>query len=972
MIRRILHPFFSLRFFSGVISSCLFCVSCTVALVSGQDLGPEYLSEFRWRSLGPSATGGRVVDIEVDPRDNSKIFVASASGGLWRSENHGTTWTALFEKEGTISIGDIAIDPSHPDTIWVGTGEANNQRSSFWGDGIYRSNDGGKTWTNTGLHDSHHIGRVVVDPHDSKIVYVAALGHLYTSNEQRGLFKTKDGGTTWEKILYVNENVGVVDVVIDPENSDIIYAASYQRLRHAWNFDGAGPGSAIYKSVDGGATWKQLRKGLPAGNIGRIGLDIYPRDPSIVYATISNQNRTEQSDGSLKIEATEGDEIKVGIGIEFVFDDDGVVVGKVERNSIGQRVGFQRDDRVESIAEVTIADKDDLIETLESLRLGDRVQVVIERNGNRRNLRLTIPERITREVGGEVYRSDNGGKLWKKQNKGAVGGQPAYYYGQIRIDPNDDQRLYLLGISLYTSDDGGKSWKSDAARSVHVDHHALWINPANSNHILLGNDGGFHISYDRAKTWDYVFNLPLAQFYAIGVDMQQPYHVYGGLQDNGSFGGPSRTRSAAGIGRFDWHRVGGGDGFYVQVDPKDPDIVFAESQFGALGRLDRRTGRRTAIRPPQSDPTRSRDRYNWNSPLVMSAHDSRVIYFGGNKLFKSYNRGDDWQVISPDLTTADPYKIVGNVPHCTITTISESSRNKNELLVGTDDGNVQWTTDGGKTWKNVAQGFPIEASNWWCTRVELSHHADQTAYVTFSAFREDDFRPFVFVTRDGGQTWSTLAHGLPSGPVNVIREDRKNPDLLYLGTEFAVHVSFDAGANWTPLQSDLARVSVQDLLVHPRDHDLIVGTHGRGIYIIDDITPLQAITKELMKEEVHLFEPRPTIRWISKSGQKISGDRRLMTPNPSDGVILTYYLQSEVSDEDLKLEVRDEKGGRVALLKVSTKPGLHRVIWNLARSRRGSSSNSPDQSKTYRAVLTCKETVQEQMISLLADPLLDD
>ncbi len=972
--------------FFWVVSMSISCLPVVLVLLSqlillesasAQKLTSDHLSEFSWRTVGPTATGGRVVDIAVDPNDKNTIYVASASGGLWRTENNGTTWKVIFEKERTLSIGDIAIDPNDSDTIWVGTGEANNQRSSFWGDGVYKSIDGGASWENVGLADSHHIGRIVVDPNDSNIVYVAALGHLYTSNEERGLFKTIDGGKTWDKVLYISPEVGVSDVVIDHENPNIILAASYERLRRPWNFDGAGPGSAIYRSEDGGNSFKKMTKGLPQGEIGRIGLDIYRGQTNIVYACVSNQNEYEQKSGGLKIDEPESGKVKIGLGFEVTFDDDGCKVAAVAKNSVAMQLGLRANDRLINIGDQDVTSKKNFLARFNTLRLGDSVEVVISRGGKEANLEFRIPQSIKRQVGGEIYRSDNGGLKWKKQNENAVGGSPGYYYGQIRIDPNDDKRLYVLGVPLATSSDAGKTWSNDGARSVHVDHHALWIDPDNSGHVLLGNDGGFHLSYDRAQTWDYVFNIPLAQFYAIGVDMQKPYHVYGGLQDNGSFGGPSKTRSRSGIGRFDWYRVGGGDGFYVQVDPKDSDIIVAESQFGVIGRLDRETGMRRSIRPPQSDPRGPRDRYNWNSPIVMSQHDSRVIYFAGNRLFKTFNYGDDWQVISPDLTTANPAKISGNVPHCTITTISESPLDKRVLCVGTDDGKVQWSNDGGATWTDMSDRFSIRPQGWWCTRVELSHHDINTAYASFSAFREDDFRSFVFATRDGGATWNSITSNLPEEPVNVIKEDLRNRNLLFVGTEFGVHVSADAGQNWLSLNDGLPRVSVQDLLIHPREMDLVIGTHGRGIYIMDDITALQELNPKTFSEAAYLFKTRTATRWASKSGQTISGDRRAMYPNPPAGVAISYFLKSDVDPKDIKLEVQDEDGKRVGTLKVDPAAGLHRVIWNFSgtgRSRRGprtATSGLNSLQRHYTVVLQLKDIQLSSKISVSRDPLLD-
>ena len=578
----------------------------------------SWFQQFSWREVGPTATGGRVTDIEVDPADAHHIFVASAAGGLWETKNNGTTWDCIFERESTTTIGDIVLDPKNSQTIWVGTGEANNQRSSLWGDGIYKSIDGGKTWKNMGLEESQHIGRVIVDPTDSDTVYVAALGALYSANPERGLYKTTDGGKSWKKVLYVNPDVGVVDVVLDPNNTSTLFAASYERRRRAWDFDGAGPGSAIYKSTDGGDNWEKLGGGLPAGEIGRIGLDIFAKDSRIVYATVSNQNpaprgtagqRAEQGRGGrganpaanksesdkaaldflgiTKADAdteaiVRSDTVETILGITLDFSKPEITIKAVTAGSAAQRQGVRDGDRLISAGGVSAENADALRELLQSLKPGDQVSIMIQQDQAQRIVPLaaaTVPS--PRPIGGEIYRSEDSGVTWKKMNKSPVGGSPAYYYGQIRVDPNDDSRLYVLSVPVYVSSDKGETFNGNGAPSVHVDHHAFWINPKNSKHLMLGNDGGFHISYDQAKTWDYVFNLPLAQFYAITVDMQHPYHVYGGLQDNGSWGGPSK--SSSGVGRQDWYRVSGGDGFYVKLTRK---ITTSSSASRSSERLD--------------------------------------------------------------------------------------------------------------------------------------------------------------------------------------------------------------------------------------------------------------------------------------------------------------------------------------------------------------------------------------------------
>lgn len=942
----------------------------------GQELDEGSLEKFNFRAIGPTATGGRIVDIAVDPRSDHTIYAASASGGLWKTLNNGTTWNCIFEKEGTISLGDIAIDPNNPDTIWVGTGEANNQRSSYWGDGVYKSTDGGESWKHMGLTDTHHIGRIVVDPSDSRVVYVAAAGHLYTSNEERGLFKTSNGGRTWEKVLYISPTVGVIDVVIDPLRPSIVYAAAYERLRRPWDFDGNGPGSAIYRSEDSGKTWERAEGGLPSGDIGRIGLAVYPKDPRIVYATVSNQNRPATPAKKPQAVVTEDGTVKLPFGLEVKFEEAGCVIVDVDNGSAASRAGVRDGNTLSAVGGSEVTDQEMLVEAVNRLKPNDVLDIDVLKESQTISFQYFVPQdRSGNQIGGEVYRSDDAGITWKKVNERPVGGNPGYYYGQIRVDPNDAQQLYMLGVPMYRSSDGGKTWSGDGAPSVHVDHHALWINPKNSNHLLLGNDGGFHITYDKCATWDHVYNLPLAQFYAIGVDMQYPYHVYGGTQDNGSWGGPSAPRGFGSVGRFDWYRVGGGDGFYVQVDPRDSNTVIAESQFGVIQRLDRTTGNSRSVRPPQSDPEGARDRYNWNSPILMSVHDPRVIYFGGNKLFKSFNQGDDWLVISPDLTTADADRLKGNVPHCTITTISESAINRNVLMVGTDDGKVHLTKDGGENWTDMSGRFPLQPEGWWCSRVQLSSHDDQTAYVSFTGYREDDFRPFVFKTTDGGENWTSIASNLPMEPVNVIKEDPVNANVLYLGTEFGVWVSVNQGSKWLQIDSGLPRVAVHDLLIHPRDMDLVIGTHARGAFIMDDITPLQEVDDEMMSRPVYLFKVRPAIMYSTRtSSSSISGNRRWLAESPPRGLQISYHLQ-ESPDEDLKLEVFNEDNERVAELEPTNNVGINRVQWSFSGNRggrggRGGGRRSTPQivPGTYWAVLTVGDKEYETKIELKSDP----
>ncbi|MEQ8768253.1 MAG: PDZ domain-containing protein [Planctomycetota bacterium] len=929
-----------------------------------QPLDEAIADQFRWREIGPTVFGGRIVDIELIPTDPSSFLVASASGGLFRTRNNGTSWEILFDDQPTISIGDIAIDPKDENVIWVGSGESNNQRSSYWGDGIYKTTDGGETWKNVGLKDSHHVGRIVVDPRDSNVVWVAALGHLYTPNEERGLYKTTDGGETWKKVLDLGSEVGVVDVALDPNAPDTVFAASYERLRRAWNFDGAGPGSGIHRSKDGGQTWQKLEGGLPTGEIGRIGIEVSRTTPGRVYATVSNQNPAPRRRRG-------GDEPRLGFWGEF--GDEGFELTTVRRNSNAARAGLEVGDVILTIDGIAVTSVWTLLKALDEEKIGETVTITYRRGEESRGARMVLGEQPERErgegpdIGGEIYRSDDGGDTWEKRNNRAVGGTPAYYYGQIRIDPQDDERLYLLSVPLYTSSDGGKTWET-IARSLHVDHHAFAIDPNNPKRLFLGNDGGLGISYDRGESWDHYNNMPLAQFYAVSVDYQVPYHVYGGTQDNGSWGGPSSSRDPQGISVNEWYRVGGGDGFYTIADPVDPNTVYGESQFGAIYRLDRESGNSESIRP--RPPEGESYRFNWNSPIHISHHNPQIIYFGGNRLFKSFNRGDTWPIISPDLTTANEEKIKGNVPHCTITTIGESKLDPNLLLVGTDDGHVQLSTDGALTWTNLAGRFDGVPANWWVNRCEFSPHVRDRAYVVFTGYREDDFRAFAYRTDDLGKTWKSITMGLPQEPVNVVREDPRNPNVLWLGTELGAYVSLDGGESWTELDSGLPTISVYDLTVHPRDRDVVIGTHGRGFFVLD-AGPLQEITGEILAKKAHLFEVENAYALRRRSSDNFSGDRVYHGENAAP-VTLSYWLSADVPDESISLFIEDSSGRNVRSFDLDAQKGLHRVEWDLRPSggrRRRGGSLSPGR---YTAVLQIGEDEQEKSFQILPDPEYSD
>ncbi|HXN22687.1 MAG TPA: hypothetical protein VOA41_08090 [Candidatus Dormibacteraeota bacterium] len=760
------------------------------------------VKNLQFREIGPAVMGGRIDDFAVVESNPNIVYVGTATGGIWKTTNAGTSWEPLFDKQSVSTIGDLALAPSDPAIVWAGTGEPNNRQSSSWGDGIYKSTDSGKTWTKMGLEDTRHIGRVVIHPLNPNTVYVAALGHLWGPNHERGVFKTNDGGKTWTQSLFVNEDTGVSDIAMDPESPETLYAAAYERRRTPYGFVGGGPHGAIYKTTDGGATWRKLAKGLPyetGGDVGRIGLDIFRRNPNIVYAEIQHSK-------------------------------------------------------------------------------------------------------------GGVFRSEDKGETWTKMS--STNPRPSYY-SQIRIDPNNDLRIWILGAPMSYSEDGGKTFSTRRVTRIHGDFHAMWINPANSNHLIVGSDGGIYWSYDAGRTWDFVNTIPLGQFYEIGVDMQKPYHVCGGLQDNASWCGPSQTLGPDGPINEDWVRIVGGDGFYAQIDPADPNTVYSEAQDGHLLRRNLHTLEARSIMPYAREGE-APYRFQWNSPIVISAFDHNTIYYGGNFVFKSTNRGDLWTRLGPDLTTGverNKLAILGKIPdkntlsradgvqhYPTITSISESPVSAKVLWAGTDDGNLQVTRDDGRTWKNVAGRVPGVPKGTYVSRVIASRGAEGTAYAAFDGHRADDYNVYVFMTTDYGDTWKAISSGIPkkAGSVHVIREHPQNHNLLFAGTEFGMYASWDRGASWWPFRLNLPTVPVYDIAIHPRDNDLIVATHGRSIWILDDLTPIEKINPNTVGQDLALFDSRPATAWRTYSTRWFSGHKSFAAKNPAYGALITYYLKSAV------------------------------------------------------------------------------
>lgn len=872
------------------------------------------VAAFRWRNIGPASMGGRIVDIEAVERDFATVYVATASGGVFKSVNAGTTWTPIFDDYASASIGDVAVFQADPDIVWVGTGEANNRNSVAWGDGVYRSDDGGKTFRHLGLASTHQIARVRTHPTDPNTAWVCAIGHLWGYAGERGLFRTTDGGATWSKLaggLPDDGKTGCTDLVLDPSDPDVLYSAFYHRLRRPWHFQSGGPAGGIYKSTDGGRTWRELTAGLPAGETGRIGLDVYRKNPRILVALV---------------EAARSDDLA--------------------------------------------------------------------------------------RPGSGLYRSEDGGETWTYVN--TYNNRP-FYYSQVRVSPTDSSRVYLLTTRFMVSDDGGRTLRNGSEdEEIHGDFHALWIDPADGDRYWVGMDKGFALTHDHGRSFTLFDNLAIGQYYRIGVDMRDPYHVYGGLQDNGSWGGPSFSRDARGILNDETWKLHWGDGQDVQVDPTDWRRLYTSMENGGVRRYDVPTQRIELVRPTRASTVNwdaalgaaaavpHAVRYNWSAPFVMSPHDPRTLWLGGNHLFRTTDGGESWTIVSPDLSTRDSSKIVpgrsggvtpdntGAETHGTATTVSESPVTPGLLWVGTDDGNLWLTRDGGRSWTDVRGGVRGVPRHTWVARVEASHHDPAVAYVTFDAHRDDVVRPWLFRTADYGRTWTEITGDLPRDhPVHVVREDPKNPRLLFAGSEVAVYASLDGGRRWTRLASGMPTVATQDLVIHPRDGDLIAGTHGRSLFVLDDITPLQQLTPAVLAQPAHLFTPRTATIWenASRGGQRghfwfagenpptIRNTGSLPRAGFANGALLTYYLKAPTGG--VTLEIAELQGGRTRRVQLPDAAGIQRYVWDL---RFDAPAGTPaDEAErlpaagpgSYRVTLTAGGERWVTTLHVRPDPLLD-
>ena len=843
-----------------------------------------------WRCIGPLQMGGRLVDIEVVPGAPYSFYVAFASGGLWKTDNNGVTFQPLFDEQPSMIMGDIALDPSNPSTIWVGTGENNSSRSSYGGLGLFRSQDAGKTWEAAGLAGTDRIGRILVDPRDGNRVYVAALGKLYSPGGQRGVYRTTNGGKTWNLVLPGGEWTGFVDMVMHPSDPDTLYAASWERMRRPWNFVEGGTGSGIYKSTDGGDHWTRLEGGFPQGeHVGRIGLAIAPSAPDTVYAFLDNQELLPEAMWDMGDGAVTPKRLRTMTREQFLATDPEEIEDFLRSNDLDPAL-----DAEGLLSMVRDGDLD-----LETIR-----NALDDANSNLFNSDLK---------GAEVYRSNDGGKSWRLTHDRPILKMVhtyGYYFGQIRVSTESPDRIYILGVPLLTSDDGGKSWRNINEPNVHGDHQSFWIDPAFPDRILDGNDGGLNMSYDGGKSWLKLNPVAVGQFYTVAVDMADPYNVYGGLQDNGVWKGSSRTDLRSGS---DWTRIGGGDGMYVQVDFRDNSTTYLGFQFGNYRRIGKAGGIRVKPRNGIREPAL---RYNWNSPIALSSHNQDILYFGSNRLFRSMDQGETFQAISPDLTRS-PER--GDVPFATIASISESTLKFGLLWAGTDDGQVWVSVDGGSEWSDVAATLPRDR---WVSRVEASRHEEKRAYVSLNGYRNDDLTAYVYSTEDLGRTWTSIADGLPAEPVNVIREDPVNPEVLYAGTDRGVYASMDRGKTWESLSGGIPHVPVHDLVIHPRERELVAGTHGRSVWVLD-VLPVQEMNQEIRESAAHLFPLEPVQAARSWKSRR---DPWWHRPEYEPSITIPFWAREGGTVE---LAILDGDGRELWSRELQAVAGMNQAEWDL-------------------------------------------
>jgi len=859
------------------------------------------IKNISFTNIGPTIMSGRVADIDVNPNDPTEFYVGYASGGLWYTKNNGTSFKPVLDNSPTQNIGDIAVDWKKG-TIWVGTGEKNSSRSSYAGIGMLKSDNQGLTWEHVGLPDSHHVSRIIINANNPEEVVVGVIGHLYSPNEERGIFKTIDGGKTWRKTLFINSSTGIIDVVVAPENPKVLYAASWERERKAWNFDGDGNNSAIYKSIDGGDTWKNIstNNGFRNGDgVGRIGLTIYNENTVYVIHDSQFRGKSEKKEKKSSNGLTKED-FKNMSTEEFLTLTDKNLNNFLRGNRFQQKYTSKTVKKMVSQGTVKPIDLAKYLEDANSLLFDTPVE------------------------GAEVFITTNGGKKWSKTHNNQIDGlyySYGYYFGEIRVDPQDKNTIYVLGVPILRSKDGGKTFTSIGKENVHSDHQALWINPKRKGHLVEGNDGGLNISYDDGAHWIKLNSPSVGQFYAIYADNQKPYNVYGGLQDNGVWTASHNAKMNnrwLQTGQNPYASIMGGDGMQVQVDDRNPSIVYTGSQFGNYFRLDRDQGERTYIQPKHT-LGEAPYRFNWQTPILLSKHNQDILYLGSNKLHRSLDKGDTWEAISNDLTTGGKK---GNVAYGTLTTLSESPFQFGLLYTGSDDGYVHVSKNGGGSWERISNSFPKDL---WVSRVIASQHKKERVYVTLNGYRSDDFTVYVYRSDDYGKTWANISNNIPASPVNVIREDSENPNLVYVGTDNGAYASFNQGKEWSPFHKGLPNVAIHDLVIQPSAKHLILGTHGRSLYKAT-IAPLQLMTSEVIAKEAHIFP----ISTIKKSRTWGNSWGRWSTPFIPK-ISIPYYLRSS---KKVTIKIYKDELLIASTTKVSAK-GFNEFSYDLSFSERG-------------------------------------
>lgn len=879
--------------------------------------------EYPVRNVGPVVMGGRVIDLAVDEENPRKFYVAYASGGVFKTENSGNTMEPIFDHQGTLTIGDIAISQADDQVLWVGTGENNSSRSSYAGTGVYKSEDGGKSWEFAGLRGSQHIGRIVTHPTDSDIAWVASMGPLYSMNKVRGVYKTTDGGKTWTKTLTPPDSTGVIDLAVHPDNPDKLWATTWERYRQAWNFEEAGKGSGIYISTDGGENWKKSMKGFPKGKyVGRIGIDVSRSNPNIVYAFLDNQKKTKTKKKTDEEKLTQTDFIDMSREAFLNLDNK-------KLNDFLRRNDFQEKYTAETVKEHVRSGRYPPKALADYL--GDANEALFETN----------------IAGAQVYRSEDGGKSWSKVNSYKLESliyTYGYYFGEVRVSPTDPNELYIMGVPMLKSEDGGKTWKAVAEnQNVHVDHHAMWIDPNDSEHLLLGNDGGLYESHDGAENFIHHNNAPVGQFYTVAVDMAKPYNIYGGLQDNGVFVGSSQ--GAPNDGKK-WERIFGGDGMHVAVNPKNNDLVYTGYQFGNYFRIDRSKSEINKI-TPKHEIGEATYRYNWNTPIEMSNHNPDILYFGSQKVNRTLDQGKSWTTISPDLTKDLPN---GDVPYSTLTTISESPKDFSVIWAGTDDGNIQLTKDGGKTWELVSENLPKRR---WVSEVQASPHDPATAVASLNGYRYDEFKTYLYKTTNYGKTWTSVQGNLPEDVANVIAQDPVNPDILYAGLDHGTYASFNSGKQWF-LVNGIPNVASYDMVVHPREKELVVGTHGRSVYVMD-LNPIHTVAKK--QNETVLALKTDDIRHSGNWGERRAPYREINEPRVS----WMYWVgDKSVNNKQIDITVKNKEGKVVKELSDKADHGFNTFEWNmLLQEAEDDTSRTYLEPGTYTIIYTINGSTDE-------------